>query len=335
MKNYLLLTGLVVALFAVSCTPDPVPCFNYEVIDEYSYKVEFKNCTEEGVSYDWDFGDGNVSTEENPFHTYAEPGSYVVKLLAQGEKEAVQTTKTVEVALPIDLMVSDPEGGSVYSKNYVLPVELYAVNGIKSLLWEHFFDGKKETLRDTTYDGTATDLALDLERNMPFVYRPESEYEITMTDMNDEVIKRSVKIPSQDAADTTGATVSLSIRDGDVEYEFDYSYGKATYYEKEKDLDIWLYDADGDYIEFKFVQVVAEEVSRYEVNVYRASDDKTWEKKQSRKGAQDKLTMSKADLASRSYSGKLLLDVDLDMPTYDVMTINFDDVSLTSIKPNR
>lgn len=31
--------------------------------------------------FEWDFGDGNTSTDENPVHTYAQPGDYVVTLI--------------------------------------------------------------------------------------------------------------------------------------------------------------------------------------------------------------------------------------------------------------
>ncbi len=32
------------------------------------------------VTYEWDFGDGNTSTEENPSHTYTDPGEFEIKL---------------------------------------------------------------------------------------------------------------------------------------------------------------------------------------------------------------------------------------------------------------
>jgi PKD repeat protein len=32
------------------------------------------------TSWSWDFGDGNTSTEQNPVHTYAEPGTYDIQL---------------------------------------------------------------------------------------------------------------------------------------------------------------------------------------------------------------------------------------------------------------
>jgi PhoPQ-activated pathogenicity-related protein/chitodextrinase len=50
-------------------------------IDEF----EFTNASDEGtgdVSYLWRFGDGTESTEENPRHIYAEPGTYTVSLRA-------------------------------------------------------------------------------------------------------------------------------------------------------------------------------------------------------------------------------------------------------------
>ncbi len=42
--------------------------------------VTFNNFSDNGASYNWDFGDGNVSTEESPVHNYAEIGVYEVSL---------------------------------------------------------------------------------------------------------------------------------------------------------------------------------------------------------------------------------------------------------------
>jgi len=36
------------------------------------------------ASWDWDFGDGETATQENPSHTYYEPGSYKVTLIVTG-----------------------------------------------------------------------------------------------------------------------------------------------------------------------------------------------------------------------------------------------------------
>ena len=45
--------------------------------------VAFSDQTPGAVSWSWDFGDGNTSSLQNPIHTYATEGSYVVKLLVQ------------------------------------------------------------------------------------------------------------------------------------------------------------------------------------------------------------------------------------------------------------
>lgn len=44
--------------------------------------VQFFNSTRNGYTYIWDFGDGNYSTETNPYHQYTQEGFYDVKLIA-------------------------------------------------------------------------------------------------------------------------------------------------------------------------------------------------------------------------------------------------------------
>ena len=55
-------------------------------------------------SWSWDFGDGESSTEENPDHTYQEPGDYTVTLIVLGPGERVsKTIQGIKVeAVPAD-----------------------------------------------------------------------------------------------------------------------------------------------------------------------------------------------------------------------------------------
>ena len=46
--------------------------------------VSFTNTSVNAGNFIWDFGDGTTSTQVNPTHTYAQPGSYNVKLIADG-----------------------------------------------------------------------------------------------------------------------------------------------------------------------------------------------------------------------------------------------------------
>jgi hypothetical protein len=44
--------------------------------------VSFHNLSGDAISYDWNFGDGNTSTDKDPIHTYAASGDYPVTLIA-------------------------------------------------------------------------------------------------------------------------------------------------------------------------------------------------------------------------------------------------------------
>lgn len=61
---------------------------NSEVTADFTYLeqgnnlIAFQNLSAHATGYEWDFGDGNFSNEENPVHQYAEFGEYEVALKA-------------------------------------------------------------------------------------------------------------------------------------------------------------------------------------------------------------------------------------------------------------
>jgi len=62
--------------------------------------IKFVNNSINGSSYRWEFGDGNISYDENPSHTYTEPGLFTVSLYVWSEHECPDTivkTKFVSV----------------------------------------------------------------------------------------------------------------------------------------------------------------------------------------------------------------------------------------------
>jgi hypothetical protein len=66
----------------------PVALFDADIslVDfDNNQAVSFTNNSMNAVSYLWDFGDGNTSTEEEPSHTYANPGVYYASLIVRGE----------------------------------------------------------------------------------------------------------------------------------------------------------------------------------------------------------------------------------------------------------
>lgn len=95
---------------------NPTAVFTYEADDT---TVTFTNTSERGASYEWDFGDGNTSTEENPVHTYAEPGEYSVTLTVTGTEGTPNATVTNMVAAA----VTGPMGITIENADFSLPAD--------------------------------------------------------------------------------------------------------------------------------------------------------------------------------------------------------------------
>lgn len=63
-------------------------------------QADFTNSSTDAISFQWDFGDNNTSTEANPSHTYAEDGTYTVTLTATNDCGTVTTTETITIVTP-------------------------------------------------------------------------------------------------------------------------------------------------------------------------------------------------------------------------------------------
>lgn len=99
-KKYTLFStamGLLFLFLFSSCKKDaPVaaPDPFYEVSIN-GFDVTFTNKTKGASSYSWDFGDGAVSTDESPMHTYGSKGKYVPTLTAKGSNGSSADASTV------------------------------------------------------------------------------------------------------------------------------------------------------------------------------------------------------------------------------------------------
>ena len=79
----------------------PTSTFQFEVSAENSLEVMFTNYSQNATSYAWDFGDNSgTSTEKNPTYTYADGGTYTVKLTATNSAGSAEHTKDVTVINP-------------------------------------------------------------------------------------------------------------------------------------------------------------------------------------------------------------------------------------------
>ncbi len=100
----ILLLGAIVLL---SSCGRPIALFSPEVKDNTApATVNFANSSERAERYEWDFGDGNTSTEPTPAHRYAGSGNYLVTLRAVGKRgRAALDTHRIQIIGPTNCMV--------------------------------------------------------------------------------------------------------------------------------------------------------------------------------------------------------------------------------------
>ncbi len=75
------------------------PSAGFTFVDDNSGAIVFSNTSSDGTSYNWDFGDGNSSTDENPTHSYASSGIYEVVLTVTNECGTSTFTETVDLRI--------------------------------------------------------------------------------------------------------------------------------------------------------------------------------------------------------------------------------------------
>ncbi|WP_375324239.1 PKD domain-containing protein [Flagellimonas sp. GZD32] len=124
------------------------------------------NSTDDGtiVSYAWDFGDGNSSTEADPTHTYMNSGSFTAILtvtddqgLSSTASVLIQVTEVGGNQAPVAIAAANPTQGEA-----PLPVMFNASGstddvGIVSYFWD-FGDGRTSTIENPvlTFDAAGT-----------------------------------------------------------------------------------------------------------------------------------------------------------------------------------
>ncbi len=97
----------------------------------------FTNSSTNAVSYEWDFGDGNTSTEVSPTHVYASADVYTVTLKAtSAEGKSASLSKTIDIQAPVTAGFTYQVDASDYKTYHFMDASVGAV----MLLWE-FGDG--------------------------------------------------------------------------------------------------------------------------------------------------------------------------------------------------
>jgi PKD repeat protein len=163
------------ALLFFSCRREPVPDFTFSGDDNpVPSEVSFSNASKHADSYNWEYGDGTSSTEENPKHTYPTGGIFNVKLTATskgGSRSIIKILKLEKGQTALSLTITkQPVGGTDVESvsvnvdgivtGYLRPVyvsaEWYfqpAGGGLPILKssTEYVFDSKLITSKSTVY----------------------------------------------------------------------------------------------------------------------------------------------------------------------------------------
>ena len=91
----------------VEIKPLPVANFTYAV---NGLEVTFTNTSTDATSYEWDFGDGGASFDENPVYEYPVAGTYVVVLTASNICGTATKTFTINTAPTANFEASPTSG---------------------------------------------------------------------------------------------------------------------------------------------------------------------------------------------------------------------------------
>lgn len=138
----------------------PSAGFNIEQSESNFLEYTFTNTSTNATSYEWDFGDGNMSTEESPTHVYASANEYTITLTATSDVGLSTTfSKTINILAPVTAAFTfqvDPDDYRTYDF-------MDASEGAVMLLWE-FGDGYQFT-----------------GMNPSHTYDEDGEYTVTLT----------------------------------------------------------------------------------------------------------------------------------------------------------
>jgi len=75
--------------------------FTYSSATPFALEIVFENLSSGMITgFEWDFGDGTFSTDENPVHEYENPGTYPVKLIIDAIGCQSENSKTVIIEPP-------------------------------------------------------------------------------------------------------------------------------------------------------------------------------------------------------------------------------------------
>lgn len=174
----------------VTIISDPTANFT-SIVDDLT--VSFTSTTSNATSYNWDFGDGDSSSDPNPVHTYAEANTYLVVLTVTGPCGTATKTLLVNTA-PSAMFMANPSTGCV-----PLAVSFANQSSPNAVTYAWQFPG-----------GTP---AASNQVNPVVIYQTSGVYTVTLTAIN-AVGSNTFSIQSYINVQTIPATTFTSVANG-------------------------------------------------------------------------------------------------------------------------
>ena len=153
--------------------PPPVADFTSDVTTGVGEVcVTFENLSQYANEYEWDFGDGNTSTEENPVHCFTNPPLkyYTVTLTAIGPGGSDTIVKKKYITVHKDGVVEFSAMPIVGAPGSEVQFKNLSYGGVNKFSWD-YGDGNTETL---------THSVMDMEHPV-HVYEESGEYTVMLS----------------------------------------------------------------------------------------------------------------------------------------------------------
>jgi YVTN family beta-propeller protein len=202
----------------------PVANLSSNITSGYApQSVQFTDLSKNSTAWNWDFGDGNNSTEQNPVHTYSIAGSYNVTLDATNANGTDSKIDNIAILEQPAFSASPTSGKTPLTVNFTDQ----STGSPTSWRWD-FGDGTNST-----------------EKNPVHVYNKAGQYPVTLTLNNTGVISALTKssyitasngfeapLAAFSASSTLGSvplTVSFTDQSSGSPTSWNWNFGDGTY----------------------------------------------------------------------------------------------------------
>lgn len=171
----------------VTVTPQPTASFTYtNVFNAYT----FTNTSTNGTSWLWNFGDLGSSTLQNPTHTYATSGTYIVTLYVYNGACVDSTTQTIVLTNTGLNPIAANANLSIYpnpvNDNVVISLATYSATGIWNIKMYDMIGNLLVTDRIIVVSGTN-------QKNLNLSKLPSGIYTLILENQGNKIIRKVVK----------------------------------------------------------------------------------------------------------------------------------------------